>query len=91
MLDRLGVTYYAVNVTPVSGRALDDLKDRVRVMNREIRHLVMATTRIENSINNSRSLTDGVMDFAQLDAKHSHELLLHPVSAGSKSRPSGFK
>jgi len=62
MLDRLGVTHYAVNVTPVSGRALDDLKDRVRVMNREVRHLMMATSRIENGINNSRSLTDGVMD-----------------------------
>jgi hypothetical protein len=62
MLDRLGVTHYAVNVTPVSGRALDDLKDRVRVMNREVRHLMMAITRIENGINNSRSLTDGVMD-----------------------------
>ena len=63
MLDRLfGVTHYAVNVTPVSGRVLDDLKDRVRVMNREVRHLMMAITRIENGINNSRSLTDGVMN-----------------------------
>jgi hypothetical protein len=64
MLDRLGVTHYSVNVTPVTGAALADLKNRVSVMKREVDHLMRAINRIENGINcnNSRSLTDGVMD-----------------------------
>jgi hypothetical protein len=64
MLDRVGVTHYPVSVTPVSGAALDDLKDRLHVMERELHHLVMAINRMKNGINghNSRLLSDGVMD-----------------------------
>src|SRR5262245_52017793 len=60
MLDRLGVTHYAVMVTPVTGRALDDLKARVRVMKREVGHLMTAINRLENRIENGGD--DAVMD-----------------------------
>ena len=62
--DRLGVLHYPVNVTPVGGRQLAALKDRVATMEREVRHLSMAVTNLRNSLNrnDNRLMADAVMN-----------------------------
>jgi hypothetical protein len=64
MADRLGVTKVAVSVTPVSGVALTELKNRLSLMEREIRHLRTAISDIQNGIDgrDNRLLTSGVMN-----------------------------
>jgi hypothetical protein len=53
MKDRIGITSYPVNVTPVSGAALTSLRARIDVMEREARQLLMAVTLMKTAINAS--------------------------------------
>ena len=65
MKDRIGITSYPVNVTPVSGAALTSLRARIDVMEREARQLLMAVTHMKTAINasgNSAGLASCVMD-----------------------------
>jgi hypothetical protein len=64
MADRLNVSLYPVSVTPVNGRALDHLKHRLDVMEREVRHLMTAVADMRNGLNrkDNRLLTSGVMN-----------------------------
>ncbi len=64
MIDRLGVTKFPVNVTPVSGAALVRLKQRLDVMEREARHLMTAVADMKNGLarNDQTLLTGGVMN-----------------------------
>jgi hypothetical protein len=64
MLDRIGVAHYPVNVTPVSGAALNELIGRLHTMQMEVQHLGRAVVNMTNGAKggNSRTLTDAVMD-----------------------------
>jgi hypothetical protein len=64
MVDRLGVTHWPVNVTPVDGPLLVKLKARLDVMEREARHLLTAVADMKNGIarRDTRLLTSGVMN-----------------------------
>ncbi len=64
MADRLGITNYPVNVTPVGGAALSKLRNRLAVMEREVEHLRTAVKDMQNGVAraDNRLLTSGVMN-----------------------------
>ena len=63
-MDRLGVAHHPVTVTPVQGAALDDLKQHLDTLEREVQHMMTAVKDMKNGIHqkNSRLLTSGVMN-----------------------------
>ena len=63
-IDRVGVLRYPVEVNLVGGAALQNVRNRVNTMEREVRHLATAVADIRNALsrNDSRLLASGVMN-----------------------------
>ena len=89
MADRLGVTHFPVNVTPVRGAALAKLKNRLDVMEREAEHLRTAIKDMKNGLarNDNRLLTSGVMNSRNwtLSVVMSHCYIQNLLGAGSRT------
>lgn len=89
MADRLGITNYPVNVTPVAGAARSKLMSRLDVMEREVEHLRTAVKDMKNGLarNDSRLLTGGVMTSRNwtLSIVMSHCYIQNLLGAGSNT------
>jgi hypothetical protein len=90
MSDRLGITNHPVNVTPVSGEALNDLKKHLDLLEAEVQHMQTAVKDMRNGINgkNNRLLTSGVMNSRNwlLSAVVSHSYIQFLLGANPGDR-----